>query len=99
MTLLCFSSIFTILSTNLFLFVLGTGFRDGIIDVLSVPRELQTANNLNVLTIALLLLITISATFLEDLGMVTAVGGGTLGTFAFNFATYCGCVRESAAKL
>ena len=57
------------------------GFRDGIIDVLAVPRELQTANNLNVLTVALLLLITILATFLEDLGMVTAVGGGTLGMF------------------
>jgi hypothetical protein len=47
--------------------------------VLAVPRELQTASNLNVLTVALLLFITILATFLEDLGMVTAVGGGTLG--------------------
>ena len=47
--------------------------------MLAVPRELQTASNLNVLTVALLLFITILATFLEDLGMVTAVGGGTLG--------------------
>jgi len=60
--------------------IIFMGFRDGILDVLAVPRELQTAMNLNVLTVFLLFVITVLATVINDLGAVVAVGGGTLGT-------------------
>jgi membrane protease YdiL (CAAX protease family) len=50
------------------------------LDVLMIPREKQTSQALNVLTIILLVIITLLAMLIQDLGMVTAVGGGTLGT-------------------
>jgi amino acid permease len=56
------------------------GFRDAMLDVFLIPQELQTAANLNAITIVLLTLITILAMFLEDLGVVVAFGGGGLST-------------------
>jgi amino acid permease len=56
------------------------GFRDAMLDVFLIPPSLQTAYNLNLLTILMLTLITLLAMVLQDLGLVTAVGGGTLGT-------------------
>jgi len=60
--------------------IIFMGFRDGMLDVLMIPRDMQTTQTLNVLTVILLVIITIMAMVLEDLGLVTAVGGGTLGT-------------------
>lgn len=68
------------LSTLLTFPVVFIGFRDGVLDVLNVPSELQTSPNLNVLTLILLAIITVVAIFVTDLGMINAVGGGTLGT-------------------
>jgi amino acid permease len=51
------------------------------LDALEVPAERQTSTNLNVLTLVLLTLITLIATFVTDLGTINAVGGGTLATF------------------
>jgi amino acid permease len=56
------------------------GFRDAMLDVCMIPAELQTSANLNIITIALLTVITILAIFLEDLGAVVAFGGGGLST-------------------
>ena len=56
------------------------GTRDGVIDILDLPEEKQTSTNINIITIALLLIITLLAVFTTDLGIVNAVGGGTLAT-------------------
>ena len=56
------------------------GFRDGVLDVLELPPSQQTSNNLNVITIFLLTVITILAGIFHDLGLISAVGGGTLAT-------------------
>lgn len=60
--------------------IIFVGFRDAMLDVLMIPHEQRTSNNLNLLTIILLFFITILAMVLKDLGVVVAVGGGTLGT-------------------
>ena len=54
------------------------GFRDSVIDVLNVPIEQQTSTYLNTLTVLMLALITLIATFVTDLGVINAVGGGTV---------------------
>ena len=56
------------------------GFRDGILDALEVPPARQTGRNLNALTVVLLTIITVFAVFTTDLGMINAVGGGSLAT-------------------
>mmetsp|Transcript_27906 Transcript_27906/g.76801 ORF Transcript_27906/g.76801 Transcript_27906/m.76801 type:complete len:567 (+) Transcript_27906:312-2012(+) len=54
------------------------GFRDSILDAFEVPIEHQTPRYLNNLTLIMLSLITLTATFVTDLGMINAVGGGTI---------------------
>lgn len=49
-------------------------------DVLSIPPERHTNRNLNVLTVILLFLITITAMVVTDLGIINAVGGGSIAT-------------------
>lgn len=71
-------AIFVAIATTYPLVFLGT--KDGVLDLLMVPIELQTSNNLNALTVVVLSIITIIAFFVTDLGLVAAVGGGTLGT-------------------
>jgi len=71
--------LFVFMSTLLTYPVVFIGFRDGVLDVLNVQPELQTSPNLNMLTVILLAVITLIATFVADLGMINAVGGGTLG--------------------
>jgi amino acid permease len=56
------------------------GFRDGMVDLLAVPMERQTSHNMNVLTLFLLTILTVMAVFVTDLGMINAIGGGTLAT-------------------
>lgn len=56
------------------------GYRDGIIDLLELPAEKQTSANLNVITVVLLAIVTVIAMSVKDLGLVNAVGGGTLAT-------------------
>ncbi|KAL7553015.1 hypothetical protein ACHAWF_016261 [Thalassiosira exigua] len=71
-------AIFVAVATTYPLVFLGT--KDGILDLLMVPMELQTSQNLNVLTVILLTIITLIAMFVTDLGLVAAVGGATLAT-------------------
>jgi amino acid permease len=54
------------------------GFRDGVIDLWNVPIEEQTTRFLNTLTVVMLSCITLTAVFVTDLGMINAVGGGTI---------------------
>jgi len=85
------------LSTILTFPIVFMGFRDGILDVLDVPPEKQTSGNLDVLTVLLLGVITSVAIFCTDLGMINAVGGGTLGTvivFLFPTVMYRDVVYE-----
>jgi len=64
------------------------GARDGVLDMFSVPIEKQTSTNLDMLSVILLTLATILALIFHDLGMISAVGGGTLGTIVvFIFPT------------
>ena len=60
--------------------IIFVGFRDAMLDVLMIPHENRTSNNLNLLTLILLAIVTVLAMVLQDLGVVVAVGGGTLGT-------------------
>jgi amino acid permease len=68
---------FSILFTYPIAFI---GFRDGVLDVLEVPTDQQTSNNMNLITVVLLTLITTLAAIFTDLGFISAVGGGTLAT-------------------
>ena len=56
------------------------GIRDGILDLFEVDDASQTSTNLNVLSLAILSVITAFACHFTDLALVNAVGGGALGT-------------------
>lgn len=84
-------------STLLTFPIVFIGFRDGVLDVLEVPQDLQTSSNLNVLTLVLLAIITVAALFFDDLGSINAVGGGTLATavvFLFPALMYSSAINE-----
>jgi len=73
------------------------GTRDGILDLFSVPDCKRTASNINILSVLLLALFTLMASYFKNLGMVNAVGGGLLGTavvFVFPALMYQGVVTE-----
>jgi amino acid permease len=53
------------------------GCRDGILDIVKIPKSKRTNKTLNITTVALLTAITILAAILTDVGFVLAVGGGT----------------------
>mmetsp|Transcript_13041 Transcript_13041/g.17072 ORF Transcript_13041/g.17072 Transcript_13041/m.17072 type:complete len:543 (+) Transcript_13041:49-1677(+) len=68
--------------------IVFTGFRDGVLNVLDIPPSRQTSSNLNVFSIVLLTALTVTAVFVTDLGLINAVGGGTLATvMVFVFPT------------
>lgn len=68
--------------------VVFIGFRDGVLDLLEVPAEKQTSNNLNLVSLVLLGIVTLLAMVVTDLGLINAVGGGTLATaIVFVFPT------------
>jgi sodium-coupled neutral amino acid transporter 11 len=56
------------------------GVRDGVCDILEVPLENQTPQKLNQLTYILLAILTTTAVFVTDLGLINAVGGGLVST-------------------
>lgn len=49
--------------------------------MLLVPAEKQTTKFLNTLTVIMLSLITFTAVFVKDLGVINTVGGGTIAVF------------------
>ena len=58
----------------------------------------QSDRTLNTLTMALLTLITITAIFVTDLGMINAIGGGTIAAamcFIFPAVMYHKAVRQT----
>jgi amino acid permease len=73
------------------------GFRDGMVGLLDVPKERQTSHNMDVLTLFLLTILTVTAIFVTDLGMINAIGGGTLATalvFVFPALMYQQAVKQ-----
>jgi len=77
------------------------GFRDGVLDLLNVPMSKQTAGNLDALSIVLLAIITLLASFVRNLGVVNAVGGGTLGTvivFVFPTLMFASCINDLGSE-
>ena len=64
------------------------GYRDGVMDLVSLPQEKHTTGTLNLLTVILLTIVTLIAMAVTDLGLINAVGGGTLATaIVFVFPT------------
>jgi amino acid permease len=73
------------------------GYRDGVLDLLQVPAEKQTSGNLNLVSFVLLSFVTVIAMLVKDLGLINAVGGGTLATaivFVFPTLMYRQAVRR-----
>merc|ERR1712151_1035621 len=60
--------------------IMFVGVRDGAIDLLQIPINAQTYMLHFGLTAILLLILTIVATFVQDLGIVNSLGGATLAT-------------------
>ena len=92
-------AIFVAVVTTYPLVFLGT--RDGVLDLLIVPTELQTSSNLNVLSVVILTIITVTAAFVTNLGLVAAVGGGTLATavvFIFPALMFRFAIRNEGAE-
>lgn len=81
--------------------LLFIGARDGILDLFSVDEEYQTSTNLNLLSIAVLSVFTALASQLNDLGLVNAVGGASLGTavvFIFPSVMFYFAVRRNGKE-
>lgn len=53
------------------------GVRDNCLDILGIADKVDTAAKLNVFTIILLTILTVTSCFLTDLGLIMSVGGGT----------------------
>ncbi len=67
---------------------------------MKLPEEKQTSTNVNIITIVLLTIITLLAAITKDLGMINAVGGGSLATlivFVFPALMYRAAVDHQAA--
>jgi len=62
---------FSVLMTYPICFI---GFRDGVLDMLNIPPERQTTTGLNTLTLFLLTLVTVTACFVTDFGVINALG-------------------------
>jgi amino acid permease len=60
--------------------VVFMGFRDGVFDLLPIPSARETSHLLNVMTVSLLTILTFVAVFFDNLGVLNAVGGGTIAT-------------------
>jgi hypothetical protein len=72
------------------------GFRDGVLDIIQLPIEQQTSVNINIITLVLLAIVTVLASFVTDLGYVNAVGGGTLAAaivFVFPYLMYSAAMK------
>jgi hypothetical protein len=74
-----------------------TGCRDGLLELLKVSPEQRTPMNLNLLTVALLAVLTTLACILKDVSFVLAFGGATLGnalTYVYPALMYRAVVKE-----
>jgi amino acid permease len=60
--------------------LLFDGARDGFLDLFKVPQEKRTNSLFNKVTLGILVLTTLVAAKLTDLGLVASVGGATFGT-------------------
>ena len=77
------------------------GVRDGFLDLCKVPMERHTSTNLNIVSVFLLTMITLVAASITDLGLVNAVGGGTLGTivvFVFPALMFRAAVEQPESR-
>lgn len=68
---------FSILLTYPIAFI---GFRDGLLDILQIPHEQRTDTYLNLLTVIMLCVLTVGAIYITDIGLINAVGGGSLAS-------------------
>jgi len=78
-----------------------TGCRDGFLDLAKVPVEKRSSGTLNVVTIALLGVITFFACSLTDVSFVLAFGGATLGnalTYVYPALMYRAVVAQQGRK-
>jgi sodium-coupled neutral amino acid transporter 11 len=53
------------------------GVRDNCLDILGIADKVDTDSKLNVFTLLLLVVLTVSSCFVTDLGLINSVGGGT----------------------
>lgn len=77
------------------------GCRDGLLDLLNIPTEKRTSLNLNILTVALLSVLTLLASVLKDVSFVLAFGGATLGnalTYVYPALMYRSVVKEQGRE-
>jgi len=77
------------------------GFRDGVLDLTNVPMGKRTGGLSNVVTVALLGVITGLACSLTDVSFVLAFGGATLGnllTYVYPALMYKAVVKQQGRK-
>jgi hypothetical protein len=78
-----------------------TGCRDGFMDLAKIPIEQRSSGVMNIVTIALLSIITFMACQLTDVSFVLAFGGATLGnalTYVYPALMYRAVVRQQKRK-
>jgi amino acid permease len=56
------------------------GVRDNCLDILGIADKVETDAQVNVFTVLLLTILTITSCFVTDLGLINSVGGGTTVT-------------------
>lgn len=77
--------------------IVFTGARDGVIDILEIPLAEQTPERIRRLTLVLLTVLTVTAIFVTDLGLINAVGGGIIATaivFVFPTMMFHGAIKQ-----
>jgi amino acid permease len=77
------------------------GCRDGIIDLLNIPREKRDNRLSNMTTIVILSVLTLLAATLTDVSLVLALGGATLGnalTYVYPYLMYKATVTKYGLK-
>lgn len=78
-----------------------TGCRDGFLDLAKMPMEKRSSGLLNVVTIAILCVLTYLACSLTDVSFVLAFGGATLGnllTYVYPALMYRAVVSQQNRK-
>ena len=78
-----------------------TGCRDGFLDLLKVPVHKRTSGAINLVTVALLGVITFLACSLTDVSFVLAFGGATLGnalTYVYPALMYRAVVAQQGRE-
>lgn len=73
------------------------GFRDGVLDIIQLPPNKQTVQNLNILSTVLLAFVTALAIHFTSLGLVLSFGGATFATaiiYVFPTLMFRKCVED-----